>query len=63
MTQSSLLGFGNKGAARWVCAQHYESQRQQLRLGMGCCLRRPNCRGDPEAFLYPVLFHLTHRSA
>lgn len=45
MTQSSLLGFGNKGAARWGCTQHCESQKQQLRLGMVGCLRRPSCHG------------------
>lgn len=61
MTQSSLLGFGNKGAAGWGCAQHYKSQ-QQLRLGMLGCLRRPSCHGRPEAFLYPLLSHLTHCS-
>lgn len=53
VTKCSLLGFGNKGTAGWGCAQHHESQQQQLRLGMVGCLRRPSCTsamGDQRHF-------------
>lgn len=52
MTQSSLLEFGNKDAARWGCVQCYKSQQQQLRQEM-VCLRRPSCTsamGDQRNF-------------
>lgn len=76
MTQS--MGFGNKGAPRWGCAEHYESQQQLLRQGMVGCLRRPSCTsamGDtgisvpsalpPEALLSmtpTLLLHIANKN-